>query len=45
MSGIRKSKAAVLWGLNQPWSIEEIEVHPPKAGEVLVHWRDRKSVV
>ena len=33
-----KSKAAVLWGLNQPWKIEEIEVDPPKAGEVLVHW-------
>ena len=39
MSQVRKSRAAVLWGLNQPWSIEEIEVHPPKAGEVLVHWR------
>ena len=39
MSGIRKSKAAVLWGLNQPWKIEEIEIHPPKTGEVIVHWR------
>ena len=32
MSGIRKSKAAVLWGLNQQWKIEEIEIHPPKTG-------------
>ncbi|MFM8794884.1 MAG: NDMA-dependent alcohol dehydrogenase [Acidimicrobiales bacterium] len=39
MSGIRKSKAAVLWGLNQAWKIEEIEIHPPKTGEVLVHWK------
>ena len=39
MSGVRTSKAAVLWGLNQEWSVEEIEVHPPKAGEVIVHWR------
>ncbi len=39
MSGIRKSKAAVLWGLNQEWKIEEIEIHPPKTGEVLVHWK------
>ena len=39
MSGIRKSKAAVLWGLNQQWKIEEIEIHPPKTGEVIVHWR------
>jgi NDMA-dependent alcohol dehydrogenase len=33
-----KSRAAVLWGLNQPWTIEEIEVDPPKVGEVLVKW-------
>jgi NDMA-dependent alcohol dehydrogenase len=33
-----KSKAAVIWGLNQEWKIEEIDVDPPKAGEVLVHW-------
>jgi NDMA-dependent alcohol dehydrogenase len=31
-----KTKAAVLWGLNEPWSVEEIELDPPKAGEVLV---------
>ncbi len=34
-----KSRAAVLWGLNQEWKIEEIEVDPPKAGEVLVQWK------
>ncbi len=31
-----KSKAAIAWGPNQPLSIEEIDVMPPKAGEVLV---------
>ncbi|WP_446680420.1 S-(hydroxymethyl)glutathione dehydrogenase/class III alcohol dehydrogenase [Aliamphritea ceti] len=31
-----KSKAAVAWGPNQPLSIEEIDVMPPQAGEVLV---------
>ncbi len=31
-----KTRAAVLWGQNQPWSIEEIELDPPKAGEVLI---------
>ncbi|XP_074084191.1 all-trans-retinol dehydrogenase [NAD(+)] ADH7-like [Macrotis lagotis] len=31
-----KCKAAVLWGLNQPFSIEEVEVAPPKAYEVRV---------
>ena len=34
-----KSRAAVLWGLNQDWKIEEIDVDPPKAGEVLVNWK------
>ncbi|MSO31621.1 MAG: NDMA-dependent alcohol dehydrogenase [Ilumatobacteraceae bacterium] len=34
-----KSKAAVLWGLNQEWSVEEIDVHAPKAKEVLVQWK------
>ncbi len=34
-----KSRAAVLWGLNEEWKIEEIEVDPPKAGEVLVQWK------
>jgi S-(hydroxymethyl)glutathione dehydrogenase/alcohol dehydrogenase len=36
MSEFIKSKAAVAWAANQPLSIEEIDVMPPKAGEVLV---------
>jgi S-(hydroxymethyl)glutathione dehydrogenase/alcohol dehydrogenase len=31
-----KTKAAILWETNSPWSVEEIELDPPKAGEVLV---------
>ncbi|MFI5952708.1 NDMA-dependent alcohol dehydrogenase [Cryptosporangium sp. NPDC051539] len=31
-----KTKAAVLWDRNQPWSVEEVDLDPPKAGEVLV---------
>ena len=31
-----KTRAAVLHDLNTPWSVEEIELDPPKAGEVLV---------
>ena len=31
-----KTRAAVLWDRNQDWSVEEIELDPPKAGEVLV---------
>ena len=31
-----KTKAAILWEVNQPWSVEEIELDPPKQGEVLV---------
>ena len=31
-----RTRAAVLRGLHQPWSVEEIELDPPKAGEVLV---------
>ncbi len=31
-----KSKAAIAWGPGQPLSIEEVDVMPPKAGEVLV---------
>lgn len=34
-----KSRAAVLWGPDQPWKIEQIEVEPPKRGEVLVRWK------
>ncbi|MEO3788474.1 NDMA-dependent alcohol dehydrogenase [Actinocorallia sp. B10E7] len=31
-----KTKAAVLWGLNEKWEIEEVELDSPKEGEVLV---------
>lgn len=31
-----KTKAAVLWGQHQKWEVEEVELDPPKAGEVLV---------
>ena len=31
-----KTKAAILWEVNAPWSVEEIELDPPGAGEVLV---------
>ncbi|GAA4812649.1 NDMA-dependent alcohol dehydrogenase [Tomitella cavernea] len=31
-----KTKGAILRGLNQPWSVEEIEVGEPHAGEVMV---------
>jgi len=31
-----KTKAAVLWELNAPWSIEEVELDPPGPNEVLV---------
>ncbi|MFM8794480.1 MAG: NDMA-dependent alcohol dehydrogenase [Acidimicrobiales bacterium] len=31
-----KTKAAVLWEVGAPWSIEEIELDPPGPGEVLV---------
>lgn len=31
-----KSKAAILWETNSKWSVEEVELDPPKAGEVLI---------
>jgi NDMA-dependent alcohol dehydrogenase len=31
-----KTNAAVLWGVNEAWSLEEIELDPPGPGEVLV---------
>ena len=30
-----KTNAAVLWGLNEPWSVEEVDLDGPKEGEVL----------
>jgi NDMA-dependent alcohol dehydrogenase len=35
---IMKTQAAVLWGRGQDWQIEEIDLDPPKAHEVLVQW-------
>jgi NDMA-dependent alcohol dehydrogenase len=34
-----KSRAAVVHGVGQEWQIEEIEVDPPKAGELIVEWK------
>jgi S-(hydroxymethyl)glutathione dehydrogenase/alcohol dehydrogenase len=34
-----KTRAAVLWGQEQDWKVEEIELDPPKAGEVLVEMK------
>ena len=34
-----RARAAVLWGLDQPWKVQEIDVDPPKRGEVLVRWK------
>ncbi|HET7523315.1 MAG TPA: NDMA-dependent alcohol dehydrogenase [Acidimicrobiales bacterium] len=31
-----KSKAAILWETHSKWSVEEIELDPPKQGEVLI---------
>ncbi len=31
-----KTRAAILWEVGADWSVEEIELDPPKAGEVLV---------
>ncbi|KKW64841.1 NDMA-dependent alcohol dehydrogenase [Mycolicibacterium elephantis] len=33
-----KTKAAVLWEFGADWSVEEIDLDPPQAGEVLVSW-------
>ena len=35
----RKARAAVLWGTDQPWKVQEIDVEEPKRGEVLVRWK------
>lgn len=34
-----KTRAGVLWGTDQQWQIEEVSIDPPRAGEVLVHWK------
>ncbi len=33
-----KTHAAVLWGREQDWKIEEIDLDPPRRHEVLVKW-------
>jgi Zn-dependent alcohol dehydrogenase len=33
-----RCRAAILHEVGGDWKIEEIQVDPPKAGEVLVHW-------
>jgi S-(hydroxymethyl)glutathione dehydrogenase/alcohol dehydrogenase len=33
-----KMEAAVLWETGQNWSVEEVELDPPRAGEVLVRY-------
>ena len=34
-----KTRAAVLWGIGQEWKVEDIDLDPPKAGEVLVQMK------
>jgi S-(hydroxymethyl)glutathione dehydrogenase/alcohol dehydrogenase len=34
-----KARAAILHGVGQDWQVEEIDVDPPKVGEVLVQWK------
>ena len=31
-----RSRAAILYEYGQPWSVEEFQLDPPRAGEVLV---------
>ncbi|WP_179473967.1 NDMA-dependent alcohol dehydrogenase [Mycolicibacterium vinylchloridicum] len=31
-----RTKAAVLWGTGEKWQVEEVELDPPKEGEVLI---------
>ncbi|GAA4642659.1 NDMA-dependent alcohol dehydrogenase [Gordonia humi] len=33
-----KTDAAILWGVGEKWSVEEIELAPPREGEVLVRY-------
>ncbi len=34
-----QTKAAILWEIGKEWSVEEIDLDPPKAGEVLVEMK------
>ncbi|MFD4368226.1 NDMA-dependent alcohol dehydrogenase [Rhodococcus sp. NPDC058521] len=31
-----KTKGAILWGLDEPWSVEDIEIGDPRTGEVQI---------
>lgn len=33
-----KTKAAVLWGVGQDWEVTELDLDPPKEGEVLIRF-------
>jgi S-(hydroxymethyl)glutathione dehydrogenase/alcohol dehydrogenase len=33
-----RGRAALLWGIGEPWKVETIEIGEPTAGEVLVRW-------
>lgn len=33
-----KTKAGVIWNLGEDWDVVELELDPPKDGEVLVRW-------
>lgn len=33
---LMQTRAAILWDKNQDWSVEEIDLDPPQAGEVLI---------
>jgi NDMA-dependent alcohol dehydrogenase len=34
-----KTTAAILWEVGRPWSVEEIELDPPRGGEVLIEMK------
>jgi NDMA-dependent alcohol dehydrogenase len=34
-----KTRAAVLWGTDQRWQVEEVDIDPPRVGEVMVQWK------
>jgi NDMA-dependent alcohol dehydrogenase len=33
-----EGRAAVLWGVGEPWKVETIQISSPEPGEVLVQW-------
>lgn len=34
-----KTRAAVLWGLEQKWEVEEVDLDPPGPGRSSCGWR------